>query len=420
VFLAACGSSPSADAGGGGGKGKGKGKGGGGAVPVVVAAAVQRDVPIEVQAVGTVEAYTTISVKSQVSGQITNIFFREGEYVKKGQMLFSIDARPYEAQLAQAEANKKRSEALLNQAQANLGRDTANYEYQKQLAERTAQLVRDGIASRDQGDQARANADSVAQVVNADKAAIESAKAQINADQATIDNIKVQVSYTTQPSPIDGQTGNISVKVGNIVSANTVEITTINEVEPIYVTFSVPEVRLAEIKRFMASGKLPVSAKPQDGSGAIETGQLSFIDNTVDITTGTIKLKGTFPNTDRKLWPGQFLNVTMRLTTQPNAVTVPNEAVQNGQDGQFIYVVKNDQTVEARNVVTGARVDQDLVILKGIQPGETVVTQGQLRLQPGATVQAGQGRRGGGGAQGGQSADPPAGGRKGGGKDPSI
>lgn len=420
MFLAACGSSPSADAGGGGGKGKGKGKGGGGAVPVVVAAAVQRDVPIEVQAVGTVEAYTTISVKSQVSGQITNIFFREGEYVKKGQMLFSIDARPYEAQLAQAEANKKRSEALLNQAQANLGRDTANYEYQKQLAERTAQLVRDGIASRDQGDQARANADSVAQVVNADKAAIESAKAQINADQATIDNIKVQVSYTTQPSPIDGQTGNISVKVGNIVSANTVEITTINEVEPIYVTFSVPEVRLAEIKRFMASGKLPVSAKPQDGSGAIETGQLSFIDNTVDITTGTIKLKGTFPNTDRKLWPGQFLNVTMRLTTQPNAVTVPNEAVQNGQDGQFIYVVKNDQTVEARNVVTGARVDQDLVILKGIQPGETVVTQGQLRLQPGATVQAGQGRRGGGGAQGGQSADPPAGGRKGGGKDPSI
>jgi len=396
---------------------------------VVVANAIQRDVPIEIQAVGTVEAFTTISVKSQVSGQLTNVYFREGEYVMKGAKLFSIDSRPYEAQLAQAEANKKRSEALLNQAEANLGKDNANYAYQLQLADRTAQLVQQGIASRDQGDQARSNANSVAQVVNADKAAIESAKAQINADQATIENIKVQLSYTAQTSPIDGQTGNISVKVGNIVAPN-VEITTINEVEPIYVTFSVPEVRLTEIKRYMAAGKLPVTAKPQDGSGTTEQGQLSFIDNTVDTSTGTIKLKGTFPNTDRKLWPGQFLNVIMRLTTQPNAITVPNEAVQNGQDGQFIYVVKNDQTVEVRNVVTGPRVDQDLVILKGIQPGETVVTQGQLRLQPGATVQGGQGRRGGGeapatGAGRGQrgaggQADPPAEGRKGGRKDPSI
>jgi multidrug efflux system membrane fusion protein len=242
----------------------------------------------------------------------------------------------------------------------------------------------------------RANANALAKAVEADRAAIESAKAQILADQASIDNIKVQLSYTTIASPIDGRTGNVEVKVGNNVAPLTVEVVTINEIEPIYVTFAVPEARLSDIKRYSAAGKLAVAARPQDGGSEAEQGVLTFIDNSVDTTTGTIKLKGTFQNKDRKLWPGQFLNVTLRLTMQPNAVTVPNQAVQNGQDGQFIYVVKADRTVEARNVQIGTRVDQDLVILKGIDPGETVVTEGQLRLQPGSSVQFGEGRRGGG------------------------
>jgi multidrug efflux system membrane fusion protein len=401
LFLAACSSSVDADA----GKGKGKGGrgGGGGAVPVVVAMAVQRDVPIEIQAVGTVEAYKTISVKSQIAGQITDVFFNEGDYVKSGDKLFRVDPRLYEAQLAQAEANVARSKALEAQAEANLEHDIANQRYAALTADRTEALVKEGIASRDQGDQLRANANALSKAVEADRAAIESAKAQILADQSNIDNIKVQLSYTIITSPLDGRTGNVGVKVGNTVAPLTVEVTTINQIEPIYVTFAVPEARLSEIKRYSAAGNLPVIARPQDGGTDAEQGVLTFIDNAVDTTTGTIKLKGTFQNKDRRLWPGQFLNVTLRLTTQPGAITVPNQAVQNGQDGQFIYVVKGDQTVEARNVTPGPRVDQDLVILKGIEAGETVVTEGQLRLQPGSKVQTGEGRRGRG--QGGQGGD---------------
>ena len=223
---------------------------------------------------------------------------------------------------------------------------------------------------------------------------MQSAAAQINADQANIDNIKVQLSYATITSPIDGRTGSVSVKVGNIVAPNTQEVVTINQVEPIYVTFAVPEARLSEVKRYSALGSLPVTVRSQDDGSIGTTGKLTFIDNSVDATTGTIKLKATFENKDRKLWPGQFLNVVLRLTTQPNAVTVPNEAVQNGQDGQFIYVVKADHTVEARPVTTGPRIDQDLVITQGIEAGETVVTEGQLRLQPGSLVQTGEGKGG--------------------------
>jgi len=389
--------------GGGKGKGKGRGGGGGGAVPVVVATAIQKDVPIDIQVVGTVEAYTTISVKSLIAGQITGIFFQEGDVVKKDQKLFTIDARPYEAQLSQAEANLARSKAGLAQAEAQVQRDRASQKYAQETAERTAKLVAEGILSKDQGDQTRSNADALGRAVEADLAAVESAKAQILADQASIDNLKVQLSYTTIYSPINGRTGNVSVKVGNIVAPNTVEVVTINQVQPIYVTFSVPEARLGDIRRYMAGGPLPVLARTQDGTDTVEQGRLTFIDNTVDTATGTVKLKGTFENRDLKLWPGQFLNVTLRLTTQPNAITVPNQAVQNGQDGQFIYVVKDDQTVEARPVTTGVRIDQDLVILSGIRAGDTVVTEGQLRLQPGSRVQTGEGRRGGrGGDSGGR------------------
>ncbi len=402
LALSGCTASSTADADGGGGGGgggkKGKGKGGAaGAVPVVVATAVKKDVPIEVSEPGSVEAYTTISVKSLVNGQLTDFFFTEGDYVHKGDKLFSIDSRPYEAQLAQAKANLAKDSALLAQANANLSRDTSSLKYAHDTADRYARLGADGIVSKDQIEQLSAQADALGQGVAADKAAIESAKAQMVADDANIQNIEVQLGYCVMYAPIDGRTGNVSVKKGNIVAPNTVEVLTINQVEPIYVTFSVPDARLPDIRKYMSGGSLSVVAKPQDGDDSSgEQGKLTFIDNQVDTTTGTIKIKGTFPNTNRKLWPGQFLNVTLRLTTQPNAVIVPNQAVQNGQDGQFIYVVKPDQTVDARTVTTGARVDQDLVILSGIEAGDVVVTDGQLRLQPGAAVTTGTGRGGGG------------------------
>jgi multidrug efflux system membrane fusion protein len=244
----------------------------------------------------------------------------------------------------------------------------------------------------------RAGADASAQAVNADQAAIASARAAIGASTATAENAKVQLSYTTIYSPIDGRTGNLTVKQGNVVTANNMDMMTINQVEPIYVTFSVPEAQLPAIKKYMALGSLSVRSRPQDADTAEEErGALTFVDNTVDVTTGTIKLKGTFPNHNRQLWPGQFVRVTLRLTTQQNAVVVPNEAIQAGQAGSFVYVVKPDKTVESRTVVTGSRVEQDMVVSEGLAVGETVVTEGQLRLAPGSKVVVRDTKGGGGG-----------------------
>jgi multidrug efflux system membrane fusion protein len=373
---------------------------GGGDVPVTVATALQKNVPVEVQVIGNVEAYSTISVKAQVTGQLEKAFFNEGSYVKKGEMLFSIDPRPLEAALNQTKANLARDEASVGQARANLARDEAQARYAKSQADRYAQLFEQKIISRDQAEQLRANADATAQLVAADRATIESAQANIGASKAAVANAEVQLSYTSIKSPIDGRTGNVTVKQGNVVTANNMELMTITQVEPIYVTFAVPESQLTAVKTYMAQGKLPVRARPQDDTNADEeTGYLTFIDNAVDTTTGTIKLKGTFPNSDHKLWPGQFVRVTLRLTTQQNAVVVPNEAVQTGQNSSFVYVVKQDKTVESRNITVGARVDQDMVIQSGLEPGETVVTEGQLRLAPGSRIVVRDGRGGGGGGR---------------------
>lgn len=385
-----------------GGKGKG-GRDGGGPVPVVVATVLQKNVPINIDVIGNVEAYSTISVKAQIGGQLTDVGFHEGEFVKKNSHLFTIDPRPYEAAINLARANLARDTAALSQAQANLAKDMANEKYARAEAGRYAQLVGEGIVSKEQADQIGSNADALGQAVVADKAAIESANAQIVASKATVENAQVQLSYTTIDSPIDGRTGNLAVKQGNIVTPNTMELMTITELQPIYVTFSVPEAQLTDIKKYMAEGKLPVFATPQDTSNDQETGVLTFIDNAVDQTTGTIKLKGTFENKNNKLWPGEFVRVTLRLTTRPNAVVVPNQAVQSGQDGQFVYVVKEDRTVEMRPVVLGPRVDQELVVDEGLSAGETVVTEGQLRLTPGSRVQFPGGR---GGAITGGSAPP--------------
>jgi multidrug efflux system membrane fusion protein len=404
LLLSACSSNGSSTAAAPGGA-KGGRKGGAGDVPVTVAVSVSKDVPVEIQVIGHVEAYATISLKAQVTGELTKAQFQEGDYVKKGDLLFTIDQRPLQAALNQAVANAARDVASLGQAQANMAKDTAQAQYADASADRYAQLFEQKVVSRDQSEQFRTTAAAARQLVEADKAAIESAKAAIGASQAAVDNARVQLNYTEIRSPLDGRTGSFTVKQGNVVMANSMELCTINQIEPIYVTFGVPESQLPAIKRYMALGKLPVRSQPQDdATGEPENGVLTFVDNTVDVTTGTITLKGTFPNSDRKLWPGQFVRVTLRLTTQQNAVTVPNEAVMTGQSGSYIYVVKPDRTADTRNVVAGARVGQDMVIDSGLQPGETVVTEGQLRLAPGSKVVVrdsnGRGGRGAGGGRG--------------------
>jgi len=374
----------------GGKKGKGGRGGEGGPVPVVAARVLEKSVPIEVSAVGNVEAYSTINVVPQISGQLTQIYFREGDFVQKGEKLFTIDPSQLEAQVAQAEANLARDEALLSQSEANLAKDSAGEKYARDQAVRYAKLFAEGIVSKEQGDQLASTADSLAQGVRADKAAGDSMRAQMRADQAAIRNLKVQLAYTTISSPIDGRTGNLTVKPGNVVNANVSSLMSITQVQPIYATFSLPETHLSEVRRYMAQGKLTVEATPQDGSADKPAqGVLTFVDNNVDSTTGTIKLKGTFPNSGRQLWPGEYVNVVLRMAVRQNALVVPNQAVQTGQDGTYVYIVKDDRTVEMRPVTTGLRVDQDLVIDKGLEAGETVVTEGQLRLAPGSRVQIG-------------------------------
>ena len=422
-------SAQTADGRGGGGRGGRGGRGGfgGGAQPVVVGKASQKDVPVDIDAVGNVEASTTIAVRTQVTGTLETMGFKEGDFVKKGSLLFTIDRRPLEAALEQAEANLVRDQALANQAEAQLARDASNAEYQTVNAQRQSQLVEKGLVDRNTGDQARAQADATNLAVKADRAAVESARAELTVQQAAVNAAKVQLGYTTIRSPIDGRTSDIAVKPGNLVTANSTQLMTIAQLEPVFVTFSIPATHLPTIKRAATGARLRVVATPQDEDNQPEEGELTFWDNVVDPATDTIKLKATMLNWDRKLWPGQFVRVKLRLETLHDATVVPQQALQTGQDGQFVFVVQDDMTVEQRPVTVAQRVGDDVVIQKGLQPGETVVTDGQLRLEQGTRVQladvdglvpagrdgrggrggrdgrGGPGRRGGGTTQGGAS-----------------
>ena len=366
------------------------GKKGDQVVPVVVATAMEKTVPIQIEVIGNVEAYATIGVKAQVQGELVKVAFQEGDFVKKGDPLFSIDRRPFDAMVSQAQANLARDTAQLAQAKANLQRDIASQKYATAQSNRFQNLYKQGIISQDQSEQYSSDADAKTQAVQADQAAIQSAQAAMEADKATIENVQVQLSYTNIASPIDGRTGNLMVKQGQVVKATDIDLVTINQLSPIYVTFSVPEAELPDIKRYMAAGKIKVLATPdKEGSTSFVQGNLTFVDNNVDMTTGTIKLKGTFSNEDHLLWPGQFVRVVLRLAQRADAVVVPTQALQMGQDGQFVYVVKQDMTVESRAVTVGSRVDQDVVIEKGLGQGERVVTEGTLRLVPGSRIRIG-------------------------------
>ena len=380
-------SGTSAQSSGSGGRGGRGGRGGGGAQPVVTAKVSQKDVPVDIAAVGNVEAYISVSVRSQVTGQLQQAFFHEGDVVKKGDKLFVIDPRPLESALQQAEANLVRDQALLNQALAQLDRDAANAEYQQVNSARQAQLVAGGLLSKDAGDQSRAAADATGSTVKADKAMVESARAQLTVQQSAVDNAKVQLSYTTIRATIEGRTGSNSVKPGNLVTANNTELITIDQLQPVYVTFAVPAVHLSAIKGHMGKDPLTVFAASPDAGGTPIEGKLTFFDNAVDPTSDTIKLKATFANHDARLWPGQFTRVTLRLTTLSNATVIPSQAVQTGQDGQFVFLVTPESTVTQRPITVAERMGEDVVIGKGLTPGETIVTEGQLRLEQGTKVQ---------------------------------
>jgi multidrug efflux system membrane fusion protein len=329
------------------------------AVPVTAAPAVRKSMPLEAAVIGTVEAFSTVSVRAQLTGELTTVNFEQGDDVKAGQELFTLDRRPLEA-------------ALL-QASANLERDTAQTNNAKAILERYEQLVDRGIVAREQRDTARSSV-----------AALE---ATLASDRAVLENAKVQLQYATIKAPISGRTGALMVNAGNLVRANDqVPLVTINQLTPIYVSFALPEPLLTDLRRYMARGLLRVEAQPSNDDGHLAVGSITFVDNSVDQSTGTIKVKGTFPNEDRQLWPGQFVNVVVRLTTEAEQIVVPSVAVQTGPDGFYVYRVKSDDTVELRPVTVARAAGAETVIKTGVAVGDTVVTDGHLRLIPGSKV----------------------------------
>lgn len=351
-----------------------------------VALATIESVPIELRAVGTVEPAATVQVKSQIAGQLMSVHFAEGADIKKGDLLFEIDPRPYREALRQAEAALARDTAQMRQAEANVAHDQAQAQSADADAARNTQLAKEGILSQSQAEQTRATAAALHESIRANQAAVESAKAAIDADKASIDNAKLNLSYCEIRSPMDGRAGNLLVQPGNQVKVSDVPLVVINKITPIFVSFGVPQQHLPAIRANSARHKLTVRAALQGDPSKTAAGVLSVIDNAVDTATGTIRLKASFNNENRFLWPGQFVNVVLTLDTQNDATVVPSEAVQAGQRGQMIYVVKTDQSVEPRMVTVGANYGRKIVIEKGVSPGETVVTDGQLRLFPGAHV----------------------------------
>ena len=356
-------------------------------VPVSVARATQESVPTELRVVGTVEASAIVQIKSQISGQLMRVSFTEGQNVANGDLLFEIDPRPYEEALRQAEANVARDRATITQMEATLARDAAQAKYNQSDAERYAELARAGVVSRSQSDQSKTSADVARESARATQAGLESAKAALDIDVSSVGTAKLNLDYCRIRSPLSGRAGNLLVHAGNLVKANDVPLVVIHQVSPIFVNFNVPEQHLAAVRRLNANHQLAVRVFAQDDATRGSAGTLSVIDNTVDTATGTIHLKATFDNRDGVLWPGQFVTSVLTLDTIQGATVVPAEAVQAGQQGQFIYVVGPDNKVAIRVVTPGRAFGRKMVIEKGIAPGDTVVTDGQLRLFPGAQVQ---------------------------------
>ena len=327
-------------------------------VPVLTATVERKPMPLAIDVIGTAEAYSNVALHPQITGQLTSVEFKEGEDVKKGEIIFTLDFRPLEA--------------ALEQAQANLSRDAAQAQNALASSARYQDLLARGIATREQADESRTSAEAL--------------KATVEADRAAVENAKVQLQYATIAAPISGRTGALMVHVGNLVRANdTTPLVVINQVSPIYVSFGVPEGQLPDLKRYLAQGSVAVEAAPP-GETTTSRGRITFIDNAVDDTTGQIKIKAEFPNEDRRLWPGQFVNVALTLKVEPDAIVVPTAAVQQGQEGNYVFVVKPDGTVDLRNVTVEREVVENTVVQNGLTQGEIVVTDGQTRLTAGTRI----------------------------------
>jgi multidrug efflux system membrane fusion protein len=332
--------------------------------PVTVAQAQRATVPLTVTAIGNVEPIEMVALKSRIDGEIVAVHVRDGQDVRKGALLFELDARYLQSQLKQLEAQEARDRALLANA--------------KSLEDRYNDLKTKGFVSEEAYTQASTN--RVA------------AEASVAADRAAVETARVQLSYTRIHSPISGRTGRVNLPLGNTVEANAdVPLVVINQLAPIYVAFAVPERYLDQIRVFSAKGALPVSAAPQQSSAPAASGKLTFVDNAVDPQTGTIRLRATFDNADRRLWPGQFVTATVTLQEQADLLVVPAQAIQNGPTGQYVYVVKSDETAELRTVTVARTEGDSAVISKGLEPGETVITTGQLRVTPAGKVAPQQG-----------------------------
>jgi multidrug efflux system membrane fusion protein len=391
-----------------------KAAGRGEVVPVEMAAVTQKDVPIQIKAIGNVEALSTIAVRSQVEGVLQRVAFTPGQEVKKGALLFTIDPRPLQAALSQAEANLLKAMASVRQGRDIVLKDEAIANNSRAIVNRDLKLIEAGVISREEYDNALSKAQADEAAVRADQSAVANLEAAQKAEDANVQNARVQLSYTTIRAPLTGKTGNLIVTEGNLVRANdTSPMITITQSAPIYVTFSVPERELMRIRQYSGANGFVVQVVVPGDEANPGMGKLSLVDNTVDVATGTVRLKATYQNDDRRLYPGQFVNIVLTLGTESQAIVVPSQAVQTGQDKSFVYVVKSDMTVEVRTVKAGTAIDNMTVIEDGLKPGEQVVTDGQLRLVPGAKVQVkgqgsgqsgnqgGQGNQGGGGGRGG-------------------
>jgi multidrug efflux system membrane fusion protein len=328
------------------------------AIPVVVAAAVQQSIPVRLQAIGNVEAFSTVALKARVDGQIVAVNFTEGQEVKKGDVLFRVDPRPYQAALRQAEANALRDAAARDQARSQERR------YQE--------LLDKNFVSKEAYAQIATNA--------------QVAEANAKASQAALENAQLSLAYCTIASPIDGYTGKVLLQAGNLVKANDVNpLVVINQVKPVYVNFAVPEQQLPTVRKYLALGALAVQAVG-GGDAVLAQGELIFVDNAVDPSTGTIRMRAQFDNRDASLWPGQFVNVSVKLYDQTDAIVIPARAVQTGPQGSYVYIVRADMTAELRRI-TVERGEGERAVIKGLAGGERVVTRGALRLAPGARVE---------------------------------
>jgi multidrug efflux system membrane fusion protein len=326
---------------------------------VIVASASMQNVPVVIKAIGTIEASESVAVRPQISGELTKVAFREGQDVQKGALLFQLDPRTYQAALTKAEASLARNRTIVNNARKDF--------------ERYSQLVKDGIVTQEQAEGYRTRA--------------ESAGADVSADQASVESARAQLSYCTITAPINGRLGALAIDRGNVVKVNDSVLVTINKLAPINATFTIADKELTAIKRQMSAGKVAVTAEVPGMLGVKETGFVTFIDNNIDPSTGMIRIKASFENAKKLLWPGQFVNLSITMAVLKNAVVVPSQAIQTGQAGQFVFAVKADATAEIRQIVSGPVVQGMTVIEKGLQPGEKVVIDGQMRVVPGGKVE---------------------------------